>query len=300
MQIEQLRYLVEVAKTRSVSQAASNLYVTQPAISKSLKKLEMELGVQLFTKGRSGIVLTPIGTNVVNIVKTYLSEMDTLELAIRQCVAQRTDEVQGEIAVSLVPCIAEIIFPKVLAKTLKLYPSLSITLFEKNMGQVVEDIALGYAELGVICANQNLMEAYPQLAYEILANTQIYCIMSKEHPLASKKMLQLREIQPYKLVSQSFYKNDDDILDMLYPTRRPIIAVKSNRMDMIIESLVSQKLLTIISDLYLDYYLENDERLMALPILDELQIKVLAIYQDGNRNDEQLLNVLNAFRPFLS
>ena len=61
MRIEQLLYLSEIAKTHSISIAANNLFVSQPAISTAIKKLEEELDVTLFSRSKNGVFLTPIG-----------------------------------------------------------------------------------------------------------------------------------------------------------------------------------------------------------------------------------------------
>ena len=64
MRIEQLEYLIEIAKTNSISIAAENLYVSQPSISEAIKKLEGELGIKLLERTKTGSYLTPIGKSI--------------------------------------------------------------------------------------------------------------------------------------------------------------------------------------------------------------------------------------------
>lgn len=65
MHIEQLKYIVEVTKTRSISIAAQNLHVSQSTISKAITNLEQELGINLFTRSRLGAIPTAEGKNII-------------------------------------------------------------------------------------------------------------------------------------------------------------------------------------------------------------------------------------------
>lgn len=75
---EQLRYLVELGKSNSFHKCAENLYLSQPAISLSIRNLEKELGVSLFERTPSGVYPTEIGKKVIQQAKTILSDMDML------------------------------------------------------------------------------------------------------------------------------------------------------------------------------------------------------------------------------
>lgn len=79
MYLEQLNYFVEVANTKSMSAAGHNLHVTQQNISKSIKQLETELGVQLFSRTSQGIFLTEIGKSVYMDVLEILTHINTFK-----------------------------------------------------------------------------------------------------------------------------------------------------------------------------------------------------------------------------
>lgn len=76
MNVAQLRYFVAVAQLEHYSRAAKALYITQPALSNSMNRLEKELGVQLFENIGRNIVLTPQGKDLLVSVSAALKELD--------------------------------------------------------------------------------------------------------------------------------------------------------------------------------------------------------------------------------
>lgn len=84
MEIRQLQYFVESARRKSFSQAARSLYTTQPNISKSIRKLEAELQIELFLRGNVGVELTPEGQIVYEHAKMILDNMEQMETLIQK------------------------------------------------------------------------------------------------------------------------------------------------------------------------------------------------------------------------
>ena len=83
MKLSQLEQIIEVATTGTISQAAINLYVTQPSLSLSIKKAEDELGTKLFERNSTGMILTPLGNEFVDRAKEILEQVDALSDACR-------------------------------------------------------------------------------------------------------------------------------------------------------------------------------------------------------------------------
>lgn len=79
MNLQQLRYVVEVARTGSITQAARNLYMGQPNLSKSIKELESEVGISLFRRTAKGVVPTKAGEDFLAYARSITAQMDTLE-----------------------------------------------------------------------------------------------------------------------------------------------------------------------------------------------------------------------------
>ena len=82
MNIEQFRYMSEVARYKSFNQAAMALYISQPSISTSVKKLETEIGEKLFVRHSNGVSLTPFGEQLLPYVRNVLSQFDLMPLQV--------------------------------------------------------------------------------------------------------------------------------------------------------------------------------------------------------------------------
>ena len=78
MNLQQLRYAVEVEKTSSITQAAKNLYMGQPNLSKSIKELEQDLGITIFTRNAKGVEPTSMGLQFLRYAHEILDKVDEL------------------------------------------------------------------------------------------------------------------------------------------------------------------------------------------------------------------------------
>ena len=65
MNIAHLKYVVEIANTNSISKAAENLYMNQPNLSRAIKSLEEEIGIEIFIRSSKGIRITPEGEEFI-------------------------------------------------------------------------------------------------------------------------------------------------------------------------------------------------------------------------------------------
>ena len=79
MNLQQLRYAVEVAKTGSITAAAKNLYMGQPNLSKSIRELEAELGITLFERTARGVAPTKNGEDFLGYARSIIAQMESLE-----------------------------------------------------------------------------------------------------------------------------------------------------------------------------------------------------------------------------
>lgn len=119
---EQLRYLVELGKSNSFHKCAENLYLSQPAISLSIRNLEKELGVSLFERTPSGVYPTEIGKKVIQQAKTILSDMDMLyQLCCTH--AEEKEFALEELNIFSVPSFSSIIMPNLLPLLYRDFPN---------------------------------------------------------------------------------------------------------------------------------------------------------------------------------
>ncbi|MBR5439068.1 MAG: LysR family transcriptional regulator [Clostridia bacterium] len=121
-------YIYEVYKERSFSLAAKNLYISQPALSASVKKVEKELGITLFDRSTSPIVLTEEGKVYIE----YLEKLRAIESETKNKLMDMSKLKTGKIVVSGENFVSSFIMPKIIMEFTKKYPGIHVELVESN------------------------------------------------------------------------------------------------------------------------------------------------------------------------
>lgn len=147
MDLKQLRALLVIAETGSVTRAADILHIVQPAISRQIKLLEEELGVSLFDRERHGMVLTAAGRQFAERTRNALRELDKG----KEEVSPRMQQVYGSVVVGFLPSGAELMVSRLMGRMLQNHPHIHLRSYitylsdlERNLEQGQLDVALLY------------------------------------------------------------------------------------------------------------------------------------------------------------
>lgn len=124
MTIQQLQYVLEIAKTGSISQASRNLFLSQPNISGALKGLERELGIEIFLRTNTGMVPTPQGAKLIRRASGVLSELDAL-------LTETTGQQVSRFTMNAANCIPALEAFEVLCQRYADRPSVQLTCFSE-------------------------------------------------------------------------------------------------------------------------------------------------------------------------
>src|SRR5271154_3472293 len=111
MELQQLRYLVEVARSRSFTRAAAECHVTQPTLSHQIMKLEEEIGEPLFARRKKGAILTPLGERLFEHARAILGTVE----AAKQEASAFSKTVQGHLRIGIIPTVAPYFLPRLLS-----------------------------------------------------------------------------------------------------------------------------------------------------------------------------------------
>jgi LysR family transcriptional regulator, cys regulon transcriptional activator len=199
MKLQQLRYLREVVRRGlNVSEAAEALYTSQPGISKQIKLLEDELGVQILVRhGKRVIDLTEPGRIIVQIAERMLQDADNLREVGREFGKADT----GALAIATTPTQARYALPPIVQRFTARHPRVRLSMREGSPEQIAGLVASGGAELGIIT------EPHPLL--ETLITLPCYqwnrCVVTPaQHPLLAEKTLTLEALARYPIVTYDF------------------------------------------------------------------------------------------------
>ena len=207
MYLPYLDYFRSVAKYESMTQAASHLHISQPALSQTIMKLEDELGVQLFHRKKGKLSLTSAGKLYYDCVERAFAE---LERGTEQIRSMSSSEKEMITVIST--------FPHLFSALINEYPALGsglvINPFIYSLDQSVEKLVTREATLGVLpfCRPKRYDMRGEVLRQNKVFEERIFCVVGKCHPLADIGTVSLKDLQHEQFVvnEQNFDREEFD------------------------------------------------------------------------------------------
>lgn len=200
MTLQQLRYLLGIADSNlNITSAAEKLHTSQPGISKQLKLLEQELGIQLFTrKGKSLAAITPAGHEVIGRARRIMREVEN----IRSLASDLSSEQEGTLSIATTHTQARYVLPEVVQEFRSRYPNVSLELHQGTSEQIAELVDSNSVDFAIATGSYNL---FPDLVLLPCYHWERIVVVPKGHPLALKtSKLTLNDLSEYPLVTYVF------------------------------------------------------------------------------------------------
>jgi LysR family hydrogen peroxide-inducible transcriptional activator len=136
MNLQDLRYLVAVARHRHFGRAAEECHISQPTLSSQIRKLESELGVPLLERSNKRVEVTPVGRQILAHAQRVLIEVQQME----EVAAAAHDPLAGILRLGVIPTLAPYLMPHLLPFLRKQYPGLTIALWEQQTSLLLEGL----------------------------------------------------------------------------------------------------------------------------------------------------------------
>ena len=199
MKLQQLRYIVEVANhSLNVSATAESLYTSQPGISKQVRMLEDELGVQIFERsGKHLTQITPAGRDILKISQEILAKVES----IKSVAGQFTNPEQGTLNISTTHTQARYALPEVIRSFIKRYPKVSLHMHQGSPAQLSESVAKGNTDFAIATEALHL---YQDLVMLPCYHWTRCLLVPKGHPLAELARVEIADLAQYPLVTYTF------------------------------------------------------------------------------------------------
>lgn len=186
MNIRDLKYLVATVESEHFGQAAQACCVSQPTLSMQLKKLEDELGVQLFERTNKCVMTTPIGKILAEQAKIILSEIATL----KQLATNSKDPFSGEFRLGIISTMGPYLLPQLLNTIKKKLPKINLIVFENKTDVLLTELRSGLLD-GIILALP--VETDGLVSHELFKE-EFLLALPKDHKLAKKTKINLSDI----------------------------------------------------------------------------------------------------------
>ncbi|BDX19796.1 CysB family transcriptional regulator [Halopseudomonas aestusnigri] len=214
MKLQQLRYIWEVAHHElNVSATAQSLYTSQPGISKQIRLLEDELGVEVFSRsGKHLTRITPAGERIIATAGEILRKVDS----IKQIAQEFSNERKGTLTLATTHTQARYALPPIIQKFIKNYPDVSLHMHQGTPMQICEMTVDGTADFAIAT---EALELFSDLVMMPCYRWNRCVIVPKGHPLASGAELTLEALAEWPLVTYVFGFTGRSKLDDAFSNR---------------------------------------------------------------------------------
>jgi LysR family cys regulon transcriptional activator len=229
MKLQQLRYLSEIARRDlNVSEAAEALHTSQPGVSKQIRALEEELGIDVFVRhGKRLVAVTEPGKAVIAIAERILAEAANLKRAGEEFA---NDQV-GTLTVAATHTQARYALPKAVAAFKRRYPQVELHIQQGNPTQICEQVAAGEADL---CVATEMVDRFPTLVSLPVYQWNRCVVVPPKHPLL-KGSLTLEKLANYPIVTYDFAFANRTLVQKAFESRglAPHIVLSAQDSDVI-------------------------------------------------------------------
>jgi LysR family hydrogen peroxide-inducible transcriptional activator len=192
MTLNELRFIVAVAQERNFRRAAEKSFISQPALSLAIQKLEEELGLKIFERGKSDVTVTPIGTAIVEQAQRVLEEAER----IREIAAQGKNQLAAPLRIGIIHSVGPYLLPDLIPALRKVAPEMALEV-EENITTNLEAL-LRNGKLDVIIIALPFGDA--SILTHPLYDEPFEVVVSSEHRWAERRSINAPELAEEKVL----------------------------------------------------------------------------------------------------
>ena len=192
MNLRDLKYIVEVAREKNFARASAKVFVSQPALSMQIKKLEETLGVEIFERDKQNFLITPVGAEIIKKAEIILQESEEIKMIAKNS----KDPHKGEIRIGAFPTVASYFLPNFVKNIHKKFPYLKIFLIEAKSAELITKLKSGeidFCLLAMPIKDDNLIG-------EKIFSEKFLLATPKGHPFSKKSKIQIKELRKQELM----------------------------------------------------------------------------------------------------
>lgn len=256
MELRHLKYFVMVARTLNFSDASRRLYITQGTLSQQIQQLEGEIGAQLFERTKHSVILTEAGEELLPLAIKTIEDSEVCANRMRDL----KGALVGTLRIGTTSSFSALLTDTV-NKFISEHPGVKLEILSGAATDLIE--MLRDKELDLVLAFKPSM-AYDELESELLFKNNLSAVMRKDHPLASRTVLTMEDLENRRLVLPGKGLQARRAFDRYLglDTRKLNVTVEVNDPNLIMDIVQSTNLISVVSSLA-SYYRPN---LVAIPL----------------------------------
>jgi DNA-binding transcriptional LysR family regulator len=182
----------EVAKHKSFSKAAEELYISQPAVTKHIRNLELKVGMRLIQRGRGGFALTEGGKTLFK----YTQKISSHLMEIEDVLGDLQKDYRRFLRIGTTESYSKCLMPKLLSGFQTSFPAIKISLDVGNSEEIEKNLSTYRNDLAVI----GVTRVSPKIESIPFLKEELVLIVSPEHPLSKRKSVSLKELEAHPLI----------------------------------------------------------------------------------------------------
>lgn len=195
MEIHQLEYFVAIVETGGFSRAADRCNVAQPSLSQQIKKLEQELGRQLFDRLGRKVALTEAGEILVPHAMKILYEVQTIQVGIQK----EIEDGYGTLTVGFIPTIAPFALPGVIRTFSQQFPHARLEVHEGLTEELIDKIIAAELDVGIM----SLPISNKLIQTEVLLTESLLVAASQKYDIIKRATIQVQELDDFPFIALS-------------------------------------------------------------------------------------------------
>lgn len=260
MELRQIQYFVSLARTKTFSEAAERVYVSQPALSQQIKKLENELEVKLVERMGTKIKLTEKGQNFLTEAMKVLDSVRSAEASVK------TDGnfSRGQLKLGIIPTIAPYFLPTLMDKLNPESGELELTIQEQQTHTLLQQLKIGEVD------HLLLSPPIPKKGIEIkgIGSEPFYLAVSEEEPIAKEDEIQIDDItdEPILLLEEGHCLRDQTLSFCERKNVKPNVVFQGSSMQSILNLIEAGFGYTFVPDMVIRQ--KDHDRISFIPFSD--------------------------------
>lgn len=227
LEIDQLRYFLRVAELRSFTKAAEDLLVSQPALSRSIQKLETELGRPVFHRKPRSLELTDAGLLLEVRAREVIRLLEDTRAEILD------DGESGRLRVGAIPTIAPYVLPEILQSFSKEFPRATVSVLEATTDRLLRSCSQGDLDLAIMA----LPLVSSSLECQELFEEELYLVLPKKHSLTDLEKITVADLEPeqFIMLDEEHCLSDSIVAFCRQDRSQPLIMERASQLTMVQE-----------------------------------------------------------------
>ncbi|MBR1860698.1 MAG: LysR family transcriptional regulator [Lachnospiraceae bacterium] len=201
MTLNQLKYIIQIADSSSMNEAAKALFISQPSLSASVRELEDEIGLEIFVRSNRGISLTPEGKEFLGYARQVVQQYELIE---NRYIAGRQIKKRFSVSMQHYTFAVNAFIEVVRQYGIDEY---DFSVYETRTNDVIQNVKNFKSEVGILYINEfnrkvlGKIFSENDLSFHRLFDCHIYAYVAKTHPIAKKRKVSLEELSEYPCIA---------------------------------------------------------------------------------------------------